>query len=133
MAAQVDQHLSTGLPGFDRVIRGLIPGDNIVWQVDSVEDYRLMVDPYCRAAIEQGERLIYFRFAKHEPVVPEDVAAEVHVLHPEASFEQFLSEIHRVIEQTGRAGYYVFDCLSELAVDWFSDQMLGNFFMLTCP
>ena len=28
---------------------------------------------------------------------------------------------------------YVFDCLSELAADWYSDQMLGNFFMLTCP
>jgi pyruvate,water dikinase len=29
--------------------------------------------------------------------------------------------------------YYVFDCLSDLAGDWFSDRMLGNFFMITCP
>jgi len=29
--------------------------------------------------------------------------------------------------------YYVFDCLSDLAADWFSDRMLGNFFMITCP
>jgi pyruvate,water dikinase len=27
----------------------------------------------------------------------------------------------------------VFDCLSRLAVDWYSDQMLASFFRLTCP
>ena len=32
--------LSTGLPGLDRVFTGILPGDNIVWQVDVVEDYR---------------------------------------------------------------------------------------------
>jgi hypothetical protein len=30
-------------------------------------------------------------------------------------------EIHRVIETAGRGAYYVFDCLSELATDWYSD------------
>ena len=30
--------LSTGLPGLDRMIRGVLPGDNIVWQVDAIED-----------------------------------------------------------------------------------------------
>ncbi|HEY6097175.1 MAG TPA: PEP/pyruvate-binding domain-containing protein, partial [Candidatus Deferrimicrobium sp.] len=29
--------------------------------------------------------------------------------------------------------FYVFDCLSDLAADWYSDLMLGNFFMVTCP
>ncbi len=38
-----------------------------------------------------------------------------------------------MIEEAGRGTFYVFDCLSDLAVDWYSDQMLGNFFMLTCP
>ena len=27
----------------------------------------------------------------------------------------------------------MFDCLSDLAADWYSDMMLGNFFMVTCP
>jgi len=31
-------------------------------------------------------------------------------------------------DQQARIGtFYVFDCLSRLAVDWYSDQMLGNF------
>lgn len=124
---------STGLTGLDRAIRGLLPGDNIVWQVDSIEDYLPFVEPYWRHALETGRKLIYFRFAKHEALLPDGTAAEVHELHPEDGFESFISDIHRVIEKAGREAYYVFDCLSDLAVDWYSDQMLGNFFMLTCP
>jgi hypothetical protein len=57
----------------------------------------------------------------------------VQVLDPGDGFEPFLSAIHKTIEQSGRGAYYVFDCLSDLVADWYSDQMLGNFFMLTCP
>ncbi|MFP3938486.1 MAG: PEP/pyruvate-binding domain-containing protein [Phycisphaerae bacterium] len=131
--AQIDANLSTGLEGLDKVLKGLIPGDNIVWQVDSIEDYIDLAGPYCLAATERGRRLIYFRFAKHPPVVPPHADAEVHELNPEAGFEQFLTGVHGVIERAGRGAFYVFDCLSELTVDWYSDQMLGNFFMLTCP
>ena len=52
---------------------------------------------------------------------------------PRAGFEPFIAEIHAIIKQNGRGGYYVFDSLSELTEHWYSDRMLGNFFMLTCP
>jgi len=48
-------------------------------------------------------------------------------------FETFTARIHKVIEEAGRGAFYVFDCLSDLAADWYSDLMLGNFFMVTCP
>jgi hypothetical protein len=131
--AQVNDQLSTGLAGLDRVLKGLIPGDNVVWQVSSVDDYRPFVKPYCDSARDRGQRLIYFRFARDEPLVTEEPGATICRLHPEAGFEAFLTEIHKTIQQTGCGGYYVFDCLSDLAVDWYSDQMLGNFFRLTCP
>jgi len=130
---QIDTELSTGLAGLDRLLTGLIPGDNVVWQVASLEDYLPFVRPYCNTALARGKRLTYFRFAKHPPLVPVGSGAEVHELKPEAGFEAFVSEIHQTIEQAGQGGYYVFDMLSELAVDWYSDQMLGNFFMLICP
>ena len=44
--AQVSAQLSTGLPGFDRVLKGLIPGDNIVWQVGSIDDYVPFIEPH---------------------------------------------------------------------------------------
>jgi len=125
--------LTTGLPGLDRVLKGLIPGDNVVWQVDSMEDYLPFLRPCCEGARAIGEEPVYFRFAKHEALVSVASGAQVHRLQPEAGFEKFITEIHRVIESSGRGGFYVFDCLSDLAVDWYSDRMLGNFFRLTCP
>ncbi|HEO71036.1 MAG TPA: pyruvate, phosphate dikinase [Candidatus Hydrogenedentes bacterium] len=130
---QVDAHLSTGLPELDRMLKGVIPGDNIVWQVGAIEDYVPFVRPFCERALASGRNVVYFRFARHEPLVPEDLGVAVHALDPSVGFETFLVEIHRVIEEAGRGAHYVFDCISELAVDWYSDQMLGSFFMLTCP
>ncbi|MCY2930746.1 MAG: pyruvate, phosphate dikinase [Planctomycetota bacterium] len=130
---QVDSRLSTGLPGMDRILRGLIPGDNIVWQVDSIDDFLPFVKPYCRWAVENGRRLIYFRFADHAPLVEPAPGVEIHTLRAEDGFEQFISQIHNAIRDAGKGAYYLFDCLSDLAADWYSDQMLGNFFMLTCP
>ncbi|MDH3225523.1 MAG: PEP/pyruvate-binding domain-containing protein [Thermoleophilia bacterium] len=125
--------LTTGLAGLDRLLKGILPGDNIVWQVDSVEDYMAFATPYCQAARSSGRRLIYFRFAKHDPLLPADFGAEVHELRPERGFESFIANIHSIIEEAGRGSIYLLDCLSDLAVDWYSDEMLGNFFMLTCP
>ncbi|MFH1379444.1 MAG: PEP/pyruvate-binding domain-containing protein [bacterium] len=125
--------MSTGLPELDEVIQGVRPGDNIVWQVDLLDDYISFVHPFCIDAYKKGNKLIYFRFADHPQLIPENVKAEVFELHPENGFETFIAEIFTVIEKYGTGTFYVFDCLSELTVDWYSDRMLGNFFMLTCP
>lgn len=125
--------LSTGIPDLDHTIRGVLAGDNIVWQVDDIAEYRAFVTPYAEAAQENGRILIYFRFARHEPLLPSGLATEVHELDPQIGFEGFIARIHEVIRRVGKGAFYVFDCLSCLAVDWYSDQMLGNFFMLTCP
>jgi pyruvate, water dikinase len=125
--------VSTGLSALDGVIEGLRPGDNVVWQVDSVEDYVPFVEPFVAQALSERRRLVYFRFARHAPLVHEGRGAEIHRLSPAVGFESFTAEIHRVIEEAGPGAYYVFDCLSDLAADWYSDLMLGNFFMVTCP
>jgi pyruvate,water dikinase len=124
---------STGVAALDRVVEGLRPGDNVVWQVDSVEDYVPFVEPFVARALADGRRLVYFRFARHAPLVEDGRGAEIHRLAPAVGFESFTAEIHRVIEEAGPGAYYVFDCLSDLAADWYSDLMLGNFFMVTCP
>ena len=40
--------ISTGLPGLDQVLTGLRAGDNVVWQVDSLDDYTAFVEPFSR-------------------------------------------------------------------------------------
>ena len=126
-------NLTTGLPGLDKVLEGVMPGDNIVWQVDTIDDYKALVMPYARAARAAHRRLIYFRFASHEQLIPDDFGAEIHTPNPRLGFESFVNQVHSVIEAAGKHAIYVFDCLSELASLWLADQMLGNFFLLTCP
>ena len=125
--------LTTGLAGLDRVLHGVVAGDNIVWQVQEIEDYQGLVRPYAEAARAAGAHLIYFRFADHPPLLPPDFGAEIHTPRPSDGFEAFVGQVHAVIEGAGRGAMYVFDCLSSLAETWQADQLLGNFFMLTCP
>jgi hypothetical protein len=125
---------STGLPSLDELLLGLRPGDNVVWQVETVEDYRPLVAPFVARAVSQGRRTVYFRFARHQPLVPDGAAGvEIHRISAALGFESFTAAIHAVVEATGPGACYVFDCLSDLAADWYSDLMLGNFFMVTCP
>ena len=131
--ARIRLALSTGLPSLDHLFRGLMPGDNIVWQVESIRDYKPFVLPYAAYAREHRQKLFYFRFADHEPLLTEADSATIVPLDPNRGFEPFITAIHQVINGEGRGCLYLFDCLSELAPDWCSDRMLGNFFLLTCP
>jgi len=124
---------STGLPALDKILHGIRPGDNVVWQVDSIDDYLPFVEAFVASAQGEGRKIVYFRFAKHKELVSTDSGAKIYKLNPAAGFELFITKIHEVIEQTGRYAYYVFDSLSELAIECFSERMLGNFFRLTCP
>ncbi len=125
--------VSTGLAGLDDVLQGLNPGDNVVWMVEDVGDYMPLLGPFCDEACRSGNPLVYFRFARHAPLLPADSGAVVYTIDSSEGFEHFVSGILDVIEETGRGGLFVFDCLSDLASDWFSDRMLGNFFMIVCP
>ncbi len=124
---------STGLPGLDGILKGLLPGDNVVWQIDSMEDYQKLVTPYVDFALEHSQPLVYFHFADHQELLKPDERVMVYRFRPDEGFEVFLQKIHAAIRDAGRGACYVFDCLSVLANAWYSDQMLGNFFKLTCP
>ncbi len=98
-----------------------------------MEEYAPFVPPFAEAALASGTPLVYFRFARHEPLVEEGRGVRVVRLSPALGFESFTASIHRAIEEAGPGAHHVFDCLSDLAADWYSDLMLGNFFRVTCP
>ena len=89
--------------------------------------------PFAAEAVKQGWPLVYYRFARHAPLVPAAAGVRVEKLSPSVGFESFTAAIQRSIDAAGPGACYVFDCLSDLVADWYSDLMLGNFFMLTCP
>lgn len=129
----MNDRISTGFSGFDKVIDYLRLGDNVVWQVDSVSDYKEIIAPYVKKAIEEKRKIVYIRFADHESLLEEDKDIEVVEINPDTGFENFLKEVHFHLEREGKRVFYVFDCLSELLKYWFSDLMVGNFFKVTCP
>ena len=125
--------VSTGIPGLDGIVDDLRLGDNVVWQVDSLDDYRRVVGPFVERAKADGRRLVYVRYGAHAPVVEDDDAVEVVHVEPGGGFEAFATEVHQLIAERGRLVFYVFDCLTDLLAEWHSDTSVANFFQVTCP
>jgi len=125
--------VSTGLKGFDEVIDHLRLGDNVVWQVDTASDYKLMVDPYVAQAKMDKRALVYVRFGSHEPLVEEGPDVRIHHVDASKGFENFAIEVNTIVKEAGREAFFVFDCLTDLLKYWHSDLMIGNFFKVTCP
>lgn len=125
--------VSTGLKGFDQAIDRLRLGDNVVWQVDSVSTYKKMVEPYVAQAKLDNRKMVYVRFGNHEPILEDNPDLKVYYVDAQKGFESFATKVHSLIECEGKKAFYVFDCLTDLLEYWYSDLMIGNFFMVTCP
>ena len=125
--------VKSGIPEMDTALDNIRLGDNVVWRVSDLSEFKLFMEPYIRQAIEDKRNIIYFRFAMHEPLLeecPEIKTVNIPISH---RFENFTVDIHNVIEKEGYDAFYVFDCLSELQTAWATDLMMGNFFRVTCP
>ncbi len=125
--------IPSGIQALDEVLQGIRLGDNVVWQVDRLEDYRYFAEPFAEAAITARRHLVYLRFASHPPVLTPRSGLETIELNPSLGFDYFTREVHRLIEANGPEVLYVFDNLSALVVEWATDELLANFFQITCP
>ncbi|WP_110618825.1 PEP/pyruvate-binding domain-containing protein [Thioalkalivibrio sp. ALE21] len=125
--------VSTGLEGLDRVLDGLRIGDNVVWRVDDIEDYRRFVEPFVAAARAQDRSIIYLRFGSHPPLVEAGPGIEVVAIDALRGFEPFTRHVFRLVTEYGRGAFYLCDCLSDLLDAWATDHMVGNFFRAICP
>ena len=128
-----DRWVTTGFKGLDDILDGLRIGDNVVWKVDTIEDYQYFVEPYVKQALADRREVVYFRFGQHPPVVDSDLGVETFELDPREGFEPFACAIHAIATEKGVGTFYVFDCLSELLSAWATDHMIANFFQVTCP
>jgi hypothetical protein len=125
--------ISTGMNGLDEILNYLQMGDNVVFQVDDVEDYKKFVDPYVKSVLARNQRLVYMRFANHPALLEPNKKIKVYKLNANKGFESFSTQVHNIVRDEGRDVFYVFDCLSDLLMAWATDLMIGNFFVITCP
>lgn len=133
------KQISTGLPGADEIIGCLRPGDNVVWQVDSLEAYFFAAKHFMGQAIQDNRPVIYIHFGNHAPIFKEtstkytDADFTVCRIDALSGFESFTSRIYQIISRGSANTIYIFDCLTELQKYWCSDLMTANFFQVICP
>ncbi len=129
----VNDKVSTGISGLDQMIDKLRLGDNVVWKVDSVMNYKKLVAVYVNQALSDHRKVIYVRFGSHEPLLSADLPVKIYEVKAERGFENFTTEVYTLIGQEGLKAFYVFDCLTDLLAYWHSDVMVKNFFKIVCP
>ncbi|MBR6404154.1 MAG: phosphoenolpyruvate synthase [Eubacterium sp.] len=125
--------INSGIPMMDEALQHIRLGDNVVWQVPSLDEFRILAERFADQAIADHRNLIYVRFAEHEPILTPREGLKIEHVELNHRFETFTVDIHNLIEREGKDAFYVFDCLSELEAAWATDLMMGNFFHLTCP
>ena len=47
--------VSTGIKGLDKTLNYLQMGDNVVFQVENIEDYKIFINPYVKTVLERGK------------------------------------------------------------------------------
>ncbi len=106
--------VSTGLESFDQIIDGLRTGDNVVWQVDSIDDYLFFVGALCYPGGRRAQKVVYIRFAGHKPLIENNPAVVTYKLDAYSGFESFSTQVYTIVTKEGEDVFYVFDCLSDL-------------------
>ena len=127
------ERICSGIPTLDLTLDNIRLGDNVVFQVSSLDEFRPFAEAFAAQAIRDRRDLVYVRFAEHPPILEAQEGLKIVQISPGSRFETFTIEVHRLIETEGIDAFYVFDCLSGLEEAWATDLMMGNFFHLTCP
>ena len=101
---------SSGIPALDTILTNLRAGDNVVYQIENIDDYIPFVHAFCRYNNAEDLDLVYFRFAQHPYLLPEDIKASVYKIYPGRGFDYFISEIIRynpqIIKGSKAMGYH---------------------------
>ena len=94
--------IKSGLPGMDELLNYIRMGDNVVWSVADLEDFKFFAIPFAEQAIRDGRNLIYMRFADHEPLLTPRPGLKICEFDPDKGFEAFTVDIHDRIAEEGR-------------------------------
>ena len=101
------ERVLSGIPEMDKALDNIRLGDNVVFRVSDLAEFKLFVDPYVEQAKKDGRNIIYFRFASHEPLVEDCPEVKTYSVPLTHRFETFTVDIHNVIEKEGKDAFYM--------------------------
>ena len=90
------ERICSGIPEMDQALDNIRLGDNVVWRVSNLQEFRYFCEPYIEQAIKDNRRIVYFRFASHEPLVKEYPQVERIEIPLSHRFEDFTVKIHKI-------------------------------------
>ena len=85
--------VKSGIPQMDEILDYIRMGDNVVWQVSDIDEFRFFTVPYVKQAIEDNRDIVYIRFAQHAPILTEpELLSHVEVVEfdPDTYFNCFI-------------------------------------------
>lgn len=84
----------SGIPEMDDLLDSIRMGDNVVWQVTELEEFRFFAEPFVTQAIADGRNLIYMRFAEYEPLLTPRPGLKIYEFDSDQGFEAFTVDIY---------------------------------------
>lgn len=122
----------TGLKGLDRLFQNVRYGENIVWQITDIKDYKFFADHFVNQAILEGKNALYFHFGNSRELLEPREGLRIIEMDVNTGFEAFTVKAYNEIQKENPGTYYVFDCISNLQTVWAADFMMRNFYKAIC-
>ena len=88
--------VKSGFPQMDEILDHIRMGDNVVWQVSDIDEFRIFALPFVDQAIRDKRNVIYIRFAHHAPILDETDGVYVAEFDPDEGFEAFKEKGEKV-------------------------------------
>lgn len=132
----VTPRLGTGSDGLDHVLEGLVPGDNVVWHIDTTAPIDLIERLFLDQSARDGRKCSYVT----TQAVPGDLAPQLPPgttiidARPDSPIDQPASLERVLLTEASASDIHctVINNLSDLIVRWGRDTV-ASFFARTCP
>ncbi len=64
------ERIKCGIEEMDTAVDSIRLGDNVVWRVNTLDEFKEFMLPFVKQAIKDKRNILYIRFASHEPLCP---------------------------------------------------------------
>ena len=102
------ERIRSGLPGLDSMLDSIRMGDNVVWQVSSMDDYMHFVTPLCNQLHEEGKELLYMHFSGHPALLQAGNGIRVYEFDPSEGFIVLAYTVRTAFSSSGADHAFIY-------------------------